>query len=134
MGSTSMPSNDDLAHRFRAAAEARDVIALAELYDPDARFWNNVLGGHSTTAQVLEISRLEAERIGDYRFDDVRVSTTDSGFVLQITVVGVTRAGDSFRVPACLVARTENDRITAIDEYVDSAHAAPLFAALLGDG
>jgi len=126
-------SNDDLAHRFRTAAEARDVVALAALYDPDAKFWNNVLGGCSTTAQVLEISRLEAERIDDYRFDDVRVSTTDGGFVLQITVVGVTRAGDSFRVPACLVAQTKSGRITAIDEYVDSAQAAPVFAALLGD-
>ena len=43
MGSTATASNDDLAHGFRAAAEARDVVALAKLYDPDARFWNNVL-------------------------------------------------------------------------------------------
>lgn len=132
MGSTAA-TNDDLAHRFLAAAAARDVVALEPLYDPDGTFWNNVIGKPLTTEQVLDVSRLEAERIDDYRFDDARVSTTDDGFVLQFTAVGATKAGVSFRVSVCLVATTRNGRIVAIDEYVDSNQAAPLFAALLGD-
>ena len=128
MGTT----NRELAERFAAAAETRDVAALTLLYDPDAVFWNNVLGKPSTTQQVLEISRLEAERIEEYAFTDLRVTTTDVGFVIQMAVVGAVHAGDApFRIPVCLVAQTRDGRITAIDEYVDSAHAAPVFAALL---
>jgi ketosteroid isomerase-like protein len=126
-------NTDDLAHRFLAATEARDVAALGTLLDPDGSFWNNVIGKPMTTAQVLEVARLEAERVDEYAFHDVRVTSTPDGFVAQFTAVGATKNGDSFQVPVCLVMRANDDRIVAIDEYVDSQQAAPLFAALLGN-
>jgi len=123
---------EDIGRRFAAAAEARDAKALAALYSPDASFWNNVLRGTSTTEQVLELTKMEAAHIPDYRFDDVRCTASENGFVLQMTVTGTTDAGTSFAVAGCLVAQVDGDRITRIDEYVDATQARPIFEAILG--
>ena len=37
------------------------------------------------------------------------------------------QAEQALAVPACLVVRVEEDRITRLDEYLDSAQVAPLF-------
>ena len=122
----------DVAERFKRGAETRDISILEPLYHPDATFWNNVLGRTSTTRDVLELTRLESQRIDEYLFEDVRCTGTDDGFVLQITVTGRTHTGEQFRVPGCLVVTVDDGRIRHIDEYVDSSQAAPVFAALLG--
>ena len=122
---------NDVGARFAAAAEARDAATLAGLYHPEGKFWNNVLGTTSNTEQVLWITRREEECISEYRFDNVRLTSTERGFVLQMTTTGTTASGVAFSVPACLVAQVTAGQITRIDEYVDAAQAQPIFEALL---
>jgi len=122
---------EDLAQRFAKAAEARDTDALIPLYHPDAKFWNNVLRHVSDTSRIIEITRLEAQVITRYDFDNLRCTLTDEGFVLQMTVAGETRSGKTFAVETCLVAQASDGLITRIDEYVDAAQAGPIFEELL---
>lgn len=120
----------ELGLRFARAAEARDVDALINLYHPDARFWNNVLGRVLTTPEIVEVTRLEARLIASYVFQELRCTPTDNGFVLQMRVTGSTHRDVAFAVDTCLVAQVEGELIIRIDEYVDATQAAPIFGEL----
>jgi ketosteroid isomerase-like protein len=49
--------------------------------------------------------------------------------VLHVTVPArEDRPAQELAVPACLVVRVHEGRITRLDEYLDSAQIAPLFA------
>jgi ketosteroid isomerase-like protein len=121
----------ELAHTFAKAAEARDADQLIPLYHPDGRFWNNVRQHVSTTADIVEITRLEAKVIAKYVFEDVRCTATSEGFVVQMNVTGTTNSGSDFAVHTCLVAKVTDNLISQVDEYVDATQAAPIFAELL---
>jgi ketosteroid isomerase-like protein len=131
MPDAQMSTYTELAGRFAKAAEARDADQLIGLYHPDARFWNNVRQHVSTTADIVEITRLEAKVIAEYIFENVRITATSEGFVLQMTVTGSTNSGATFAVETCLVAKVTDNLISQIDEYVDATQAAPIFAELL---
>lgn len=122
--------NIELARRFVQAAAARDADALARLYAPDARFWQNVFDRTSTTAEALAIARKEAEIIAEYRFEDQRTTATTEGFVVQTTITGSTHSGSRFRVPVCLVVGVRAGLIASVDEYTDSATVAPILDEL----
>ncbi len=131
MSDAQMSTYTELAGRFAKAAEARDADQLIGMYHPDARFWNNVRQHVSTTADIVEITRLEAKVIAQYVFEDLRCTATSEGFVLQMNVTGSTNSGAEFSVHTCLVAKVTDSLISRIDEYVDATQAAPIFAELL---
>jgi hypothetical protein len=48
------------------------------------------------------------------------------GFLQQHVLRGLTRAGEPFAMPACMVVRCVDGRILRIDEYLDPAQASAL--------
>jgi uncharacterized protein len=63
------------------------------------------------------------------RYDIVRRERLSDGFLQQHVLRGTTRSGATLEMPACLVVRVEQGRITRLDEYLDVAQAAVLGAA-----
>jgi ketosteroid isomerase-like protein len=116
-----MSEHLDLAERFFKAIEAGDIDAVTEIYAPDAEIWHNndgVVQGPADNARTLTWI---TQNLKDVAYTEIRRSATDDGFVQQHVLVATNRAGQRVEVPACLVVRIADGRITRLDEYLDSA-------------
>jgi ketosteroid isomerase-like protein len=125
-------SSTDLAPRFVEAVTRVDLDALRACLAPDARFWVNIGPSEYSVDERLAVLELERQNLREHDAIDVCITPTDHGFVAQLTSVGTTTGGDSMRVCVCLVATVDNGLITRVDEYADSAAAAPLIRAISG--
>lgn len=121
----------------RSAAEVADAWLPAflsgqradpSLYAEGAVTWHNI--GEHETVIVDPPSQSRARKvIPDLHHEDVTLTLTERGFVLQSVAVGTTSHGP-VRVATCLVVTVEDGRITRFEEYADSAAAAPVIAAI----
>ena len=127
-----MTTTEEFAHRFINATAAGDLETVAAMYAPDAVIAINVmprpLGPDAGLAVLAELH----ERAASVRYEVLEVIPTEQGYVQRhILHVVVPARGEqaeqALAVPACLVVRVEDDRITRLDEYLDSAQVAPLF-------
>jgi ketosteroid isomerase-like protein len=118
----------ELCERFFAAAAAGDVEAVRGIYAPDAVIWHNNDGREQTVEQNLGVLAWATSRIEGFRYEDVRRTVTDSGFIEQHVLRGRAPNGVELRVPACLVCTVVDGRIARVDEYFDSAQIAALTA------
>jgi ketosteroid isomerase-like protein len=117
-------TTNELADRFFAAIAAGDMDAVRAIYAPDAVVWHNYDGVEQTLDQNLRVLQWVVDTLADRAYEDVRRQMTPTGFVQQ-HVLRFTRAdGTRQEIPACIVATCDGDRITRIDEYLDSAHVA----------
>jgi ketosteroid isomerase-like protein len=126
-----MPATTDaleLADRFFAAIEAGDIAAVREIYAPDAEIWHN-------TDLLVQTPDDNARTLGwittnlrDVQYTQIRRSATDDGFVQQHVLVATNRAGQRIEVPACIVTRIRDGRVTRLDEYIDSAAVTAIMA------
>jgi ketosteroid isomerase-like protein len=126
-------SSTDLAQRFVDAIARVDLDALRTCLAPDARFWVNIGPSEYSAHERLAVLELERQNLREHNAADVRITATDAGFVAQLTSTGTTTAGESLRVCVCLVATIADGVITRVDEYADSAAAAPLIRAIYGE-
>ena len=117
-----------VADRLFAAIEAGDVDAVREVYDPAVEVWHNtdrtVRGREDNLATLGWVVR----NLGGLRYTDIRRSATDDGFVQRHVLIATNRAGRRVEVPACIVATVRDDRITRLDEYLDSAAVNAMLA------
>jgi ketosteroid isomerase-like protein len=120
--------NDPLviADRLFAAIQAGDVDAVRALYAPEAEIWHNTDGVTQAPEQNLQVLRWVVRHIRELRYEEVRRHATASGFVQQHVLRGTVGAGVAVEIPACIVCTVRDGRITRLDEYIDSAHVAPL--------
>jgi ketosteroid isomerase-like protein len=120
-----------LAERFVAAVRAADPAAYGSLCSADSRHWVNIGSvEHSLDERVALLAR-ERELLAEFDMVDVRVQGTESGFVVQATARGALHSGEAIEMALCAVVTCDsNDQITRVEEYVDSAAAAPLLRAV----
>ncbi len=74
--------------------------------------------------------RMIREKVPDFRFDGQRFHTAGDVTVAQYTLRGTLPGGAEAAAPACLVVHTSGDRVTRIEEYLDTAQLAPILALL----
>lgn len=101
-------------------------VLRAEVLAADASVWTNNVGRDLDVDAYLGTVRWLHGRATDVRFDVVARHLTDGGYVQRHVLRGTTGAGEELAVPACLVVEVSGERITRVDEYLDSAHLAPL--------
>lgn len=116
----------DLATRLFDAVQSGDVTAVRAIYAPDVAIWHNYDGVTQSGEQNLKTLALASAAIKDFRYEDVRLTPTPTGFVQQHVLRGTAPDGSELRVPACIVCIVVDGRITRLDEYFDSAHIAAL--------
>ena len=78
--------------------------------------------------RILRTLAWVVENLADRRYGDVTCQPTPTGFVQQHVLRATGANGNAVELPACIVAVVDGDRITRIDEYLDSAHVARLVA------
>ena len=105
---------------------AGDGEGVAALYAPEAVIWRTFDQRELLVGKVAKIIRYLATALRDRRYEDVRVTPTPTGFVQQHVLVGTTASGERVHAPACMVVQVDGGRIVRLDEYLDSAHLAPL--------
>jgi ketosteroid isomerase-like protein len=125
-------TTEEFADRFITATARGDLEAVASMYAPAAVIAINVmpreLGAEAGLGVLAELHR----RAASVRYEVLEVIPTEHGYVQRhILHVVVPARGEqaeqALAVPACLVVRLEDGRITRLDEYLDSAQVAPLF-------
>ncbi|MGI8927762.1 MAG: nuclear transport factor 2 family protein [Tepidiformaceae bacterium] len=115
-----------LAERFFAAIEAGDLETIRSIYAPDARVWHNFDGIEQTVEENLRVLKWMVRAVPGRRYDEVRRQVTPGGWVQQHVLRGTAPNGQPFEMPACIVFTVAAGRVTRVDEYLDSAHAAVL--------
>lgn len=116
-----------VAERFFRAVETGDIDAVKAIYAPDARIWHNFDGKEQTVEENLRVLRWVARTPPNRRYNVQRRVAIPGGFVQQHVLEGET-AGGPFAMPACIICEVAGGRITGLEEYLDSAHAAHLRA------
>jgi ketosteroid isomerase-like protein len=135
-----MSWNDALsvADRLFRAIEAGDIATVHELYAPDVEIRVNVWHGRANEVQTREqnvaVLQWVVTNLRDLRYDEIRRSATDTGFVQQHVFRAVSPSGQQLEVPVCMVGTCVDGHITRLDEYMDSAHIADLIRRPSNDG
>jgi ketosteroid isomerase-like protein len=123
----------DLADRFVAAIEHGDLDAIRAAYAPDARIWHNTdpPGGDGQSVEDnLRVLGWMRRVLKNIRYEIVRREALPDGFLQQHVLHGtIVTDGAPFAMPAVIVCRVKDGRIARLEEYLDSAQAAPLAAA-----
>jgi len=113
----------ELAAALMAAVQRGDTNAVQALYAEDVSLWHTNDRVNQTSAESIRTLAWINRHVKGVRYEELRVAALDDGFVQQ----HVMRA-DSPKVdmPCMLRAWCANGRITRIEEYFDSADAAPI--------
>ena len=119
----------DLGEALMAAISAGDIEALRGIYAPDAVIWHNNDGVEQSVDDNLRVLQWVVRHIGNLRYEDIRRQRTDNGFVQQHVLRGTAPNGQPLEIRACLICRVRDGRITRLEEYLDTAHVAPLLQA-----
>ncbi|MFV0523607.1 MAG: nuclear transport factor 2 family protein [Acidimicrobiales bacterium] len=114
--------------RLVNAITAGDPDAVRTIYHPDARIWHNFDQVEQTVEENLRTLTWMLERLPERRYEQIVRWPIDGGMVQQHVLRGTTSAGVAVDMPACLIAYVDGDRITRIEEYVDTGQAAALNA------
>ena len=116
----------DVVSGLITAIETGDVGAARAIYHPKVTIWHNTDGLTQTVEENLETLRQLVAVTTERRYDDVRRYAFDKGggvtgvveqHVLRATFVN----GRTLELSACLIVDVVDGRITALDEYFDSA-------------
>jgi len=121
---------EQLASLFVDALQRADAQGMRACMAADARFWMNLGPTEHSVDERLALLEVERANLAEHEVEDARVTLTERGFVVQETVAGRTTAGDALRIPVCFVVSVHQGLITRVEEYTDSAAAAPLIRAV----
>ena len=121
----------EIAERFFRAVERGDVDQIRAIYAPDARIWHNHDGLEQTVEENLKVLAWMSRHVSDRRYHVQRRVAIPGGVLQQHVLHGQTANG-AFSMPACIVCEVTNVRISRLEEYLDSAHAAHLVALTRG--
>ena len=120
----------DVAERLFTAIGHGDIDAVRACYADEVVVWHNNDGLEQTRDQHLRTLAWVIKNVSDRRYEEIRRQLTPTGFVQQhVLRATITATGEHYAMPACIICTVVDGRITRLDEYMDSAHVAPLTRA-----
>jgi uncharacterized protein (TIGR02246 family) len=119
-----------MVERIVAAYNAKDAGALADLYQPDARYWS-ALGDWQEGIDEIKAHIEELHRtLPDERMEIVSLIGGDDLAVAEFKSSGHNPAGDPYTVEFTEVIRLRDGRISEVKVYLDPDEVR----AVMGDG
>ena len=115
-----------VAERFIAALNNADADAVRNIYSPDARIWHNFDETLQSVDDNIKTMLWIHGVLSDLHYDIQRREAIPGGFMQQHVLRGTLASGESFAMPACAICEVRDGRITALEEYLDTAHTLPL--------
>jgi uncharacterized protein len=132
MTETSM-ENVALARALFDALARVDEAQVRALCAPGFALHQN--GGPAMDLEMLlHFNRLVHGVVSGFRYEDVVCAATTTGFVEEHAVRGTLADGTLLELAACIVADVSGGKVASVREYVDTAAAAPMLAALARRG
>jgi ketosteroid isomerase-like protein len=128
-------SNDEVVDGFFTALVAGDTDALRDIYAPNATIWHNTGGvaenfSEQSVEDNIAMNGVIAELLAGHRFDHIRRGHVDGG-VYQMTILRGELAGQPVEHYMAIWFQIDDGHITRIEEYFDSATAAPVVTAVM---
>lgn len=124
-----MGPNSALSEKLCDAVAAGDAGALREICAPGMQWIQN--GAPAVDLEALIRTSLAVRDVlVRFRYANAMRSDTADGFVEEHEVRGTLPDGTECCISACIVARVEGGRVTALREYFDTVAAAGLRKAL----
>ncbi|MFK7805411.1 MAG: nuclear transport factor 2 family protein [Anaerolineae bacterium] len=121
--------NRDLCEKLFAAFSSGDADGVRQLCTADLKASQNG-GAPMNLDTLLHFTMAVLGVVKDFRYEDAIRSTTETGFVEEHNVRGTLPDGSKMELAVCVVGDVEGGKISRLREYVDSAAAAGLIAAL----
>jgi ketosteroid isomerase-like protein len=113
-----------IADRFFAAIERADADALESIYTADAVIWHNYDDREQPRDDNIAMLRKFPQMFKAFKYEKIRRSFFEGGFVQQHVCTGIKADGQAFAVPNCMVVTMRGAQIARIDDYFDSAQDA----------
>ena len=118
-----------LTFQFFAAISQRDWDEALGRIHPEARAVQNISGEEVSARELLRSMRGLVESLADFAYENPRRVIGEDTVVEQHDVRMARPDGVEVVVDVCIVLKFDADgQIVRIDEYLDSARVAPLFA------
>ena len=122
-------TNTQLAELLFSALARGDATQVRGLCASDLEASQNN-GPSMNLDSLLAFAGAVANVVQEFRYEDAIRSTTETGFVEEHSVRGTLPDGSALELAVCVVADVRDGKITSLREYVDTAAAAGLLAAL----
>lgn len=119
----------EIAAALFAALARNDAPAVRSLCAPDMQVRQND-GPPMSLGALLRFNDKVQNVAQGFGYHEAIRSATETGFVEEHAVRGVLPGGKAFSFTVCVVAEVADGKVTAVREYVDTAAAADLIAAL----
>jgi ketosteroid isomerase-like protein len=116
----------DVADALFAAVEAGDIERVRSIYTDDARIWHNFDDVEQSVDENLALLGWLIQALPERRYEVLRREPLPGGFLQQHVLRGITRSGEGFALPACMICRVEGEQISRIEEYLDMAAISAL--------
>lgn len=120
--------DDDTVERFFTALEAGDTDTMATIYAPDARIWHNDYSEQGVEDNLAVLRGLH-QVVSGLHYEILRRIPVEGAVFQQHILRGRLPDGTEVAMPAAMYLAVDGGRITRIEEYLDSAQAAPIRAA-----
>ncbi|MBU14664.1 MAG: hypothetical protein CMQ14_06190 [Gammaproteobacteria bacterium] len=122
-------NNEQIAGALFAAFASGDMDTVRRLCAPTFKARQN-LNNEFDLETLIQFSQAVTAVVSDFRYEDAIRSDTGNGFVEEHAIKGTLADGSELHFMACVVADVEDGKIVQLREYVDTAAAAGLLAAL----
>ena len=109
-----------LAQFWATVSEEHNVEKFATVLHDDFKMWYNFDPQDRTRAEFIETLKGAHAMFSNQKNDDLQITLTDDGFVLQATMRGVLD-GKEIASPYCLVAKIKDGKVIRGEEYFDTA-------------
>ncbi len=126
MPNESTNPNVEIARELVRRLLNKDVEGVADLYTDEMTAWRNSDGRTLVKKQALKVVKILTGNLDDLRYENVRVTPTENGFVQQHTMRCTAPNGEAVEAHVCMIATVENGKISQVHEYMDTAQMAPL--------
>lgn len=113
-----------LANRFFDSIEAGDAEAVADCYDEAVVIWHNYDRLEQAKADNLKVLRGMIRAFPERAYAGRDLKVFDGGFAQQHVLKATRTDGKTVELPAALICKVANGKITRLDEYFDSVHEA----------
>ena len=118
-----------VAQQFIDAITVGDIDATTACYEPDAEIWHNFDGITQTVDENLALMNAMTKRVVGRRYVIRRLEPIEGGYLQQHTLELDLPDGQTVRTEAvAIVAVSGRGLISRIDEWLDPAPLAPMFA------
>ena len=109
-----------LAEFWATVSEEHNIDKFQTILHPDFVMWYNFDPIDRTRAEFIQTLKEAHAMFQNQKNDDLKITLTDEGFVLQATMTGIL-AGAEISSPYCFIAKVQDGLVIRGDEYFDTA-------------